>query len=58
MAIKKFRVRTNCLSCSKPVSGTAVVVMTQLPEDDDEERAFIVHAGCQNALVREPTLGK
>lgn len=53
METRKYRVRTTCLSCGKSVSGTAVVVVTKLPEDDSEERAFIVHEGCQNALIRD-----
>ena len=51
MEARKYRVRTTCLSCSKPVSGTAVVVVTQLPEDDNAERAFVIHEGCQNAII-------
>ena len=53
MESRKYRVRTDCLSCGTPVSGTAVVVVTQLPEDGDEQRAFIVHEGCRNAMIRE-----
>ena len=52
METRKYRVRTACLSCSKSISGIAVIVVRQLPEDDGEERAFIVHEGCQNSLVR------
>ena len=53
MEVRKYRVRTTCLSCGKGVSGTAVVVVTKLPEDNGEDRAFIVHEGCQNALIRD-----
>ena len=51
MGTRKYRLRTTCLSCSKPVSGTAVVVVTELPEDGNEQRAFVVHEGCQNAMI-------
>lgn len=53
MGTRRYRLRTTCLSCGKPVGGTAVVVVTQLPEDNDEQRAFVVHEGCQNATIRE-----
>ena len=52
METRKYRVRTTCLSCGKPVSATTVVVVTELPEDSDEERAFVVHEGCENAMIR------
>jgi hypothetical protein len=29
-----------------------VVVVTELPEDGGEERAFIVHEACQNAIIQ------
>ena len=54
MGTRKYRLRTTCLSCGKPVSGTAVVVVTELPEDGGEERALIVHEGRHHALVRDP----
>ena len=53
METRKYRVRTTCLSCGTPVSGTAVVVVTELPEDGDEERTFVVHESCQNAMIRD-----
>ena len=53
METRKYRLRTTCLSCGTPVSGTAVVVVTELPEDGDEQRAFVVHEGCQNAMIRD-----
>lgn len=49
----KDRVRTTCPSCGTPVSGTSVVVVTELPEDDGQTRAFVVHEGCQNAMIRD-----
>ena len=53
METRKYRVRTTCLSCDKPASGTAVGVVSELPEDSDEQRAFVVHEGCQNAMIRD-----
>ena len=53
MGTRKYRLKTTCLSCSKPVIGTVVVVVSELPEDGDVERAFIVHEGCQNAMIHE-----
>ncbi len=53
METAKYRVRTTCLSCGTPVSGTAVVVVTQLPEDYDQQRAFIVHEDCQDAMTMD-----
>ena len=53
METRKSRVRTTCISCGKNVSGIAVIVATEMPEDDGEERAFIIHEGCQNALVKD-----
>ena len=53
METRKYRLRTNCLSCGKPVGGGALVVVSELPEDGDAERGFIVHEGCQNAMIRE-----
>ena len=53
MEARKYRISTTCLSCGKPVRGTAVVVVTQLPEDDGEERALVVHEGCQNAMIQD-----
>ena len=53
METRKYRLRTTCLSCGKPVSGIAVIVATQLPEDGGEERAFMVHEDCQNALIKD-----
>lgn len=53
MGTRKYRLRTTCLSCGTPVSGTAVVVVTELPEDGDEPRAFIVHEGCQNSMIKD-----
>ena len=53
METRKYCFRTTCLSCGKPVSDTAVIVVTQIPEDGGEQRAFIVHEGCQNAMIRD-----
>ena len=53
METRKYRLRTTRLSCGKPVSGTAVVVVSELPEDRYAERAFVVHEGCQNAMLRD-----
>ena len=41
------------MSCRNPVGGIAVIVVTQLPEDDGEELAFLVHEDCQNALIKD-----
>ena len=30
-----------------------MVVVTELPEDDGQTRAFVVHEGCQNAMIRD-----
>ena len=51
MNVQKYRVRTKCLSCGYEVRGIAVVVVSRKPEDGNEERAFLVHEGCQNALL-------
>ena len=53
METRKYRLRTTCLSCGKLAGGTAVVVVSELPEDGDVERAIIAHKGCQNAMIRE-----
>ena len=53
METRKYRVRTTCLSCGKSVNGIAVVVVTELSDDDSEERTFIVREGCQNALIKD-----
>ena len=48
----KYRVRTTGMSCSKSVSGIVVAVVTTLLKDG-EERAFVVHEGCQNAMIKD-----
>lgn len=55
METRKYRIRTNCLSCDKSTSGIAVVVVTGLPEDGNEERAFTGHERCPNAMIQDPS---
>ena len=44
------------MSCSKSVSSIVVAVVTTLLKDG-EERAFVVHEGCQNAIIKDPPIG-
>ena len=52
MSVCKYRVRgTLCLSCGSRIKGPAVVVVTQVREDDYVARACIVHESCQSAML-------
>lgn len=55
METRKSRVRTNCLPCGKNVSGTAVVILTKLPEDSNDEYPCVAHEGRQNAPMLDQT---
>ena len=52
MSVQKYRIKVQCLSCRHEIRGTAVVVVSHTPEDQGEERAFLVHESCQDALIR------
>ena len=30
-----------------------MVVVTELPEDGNKQRAFVIHEGCQNPVMRD-----
>ena len=51
MPVSKYRVRSTCLSCNRPISGPAVAVVTTVKEDDHEPRAYLVLEGCQSAML-------
>ena len=53
MPVSKYRVRSTCLSCGHRTSGQAVAVFTTVREDDHQPRAYLVHEGCQSAMLRE-----
>ena len=53
MSISKHRVRSTCLSCGRRISGPAVAVVTKIKEDNHQPRAYLVHEGCQNAMLRD-----
>ena len=48
----KYRVRSTCLCYNRRISGPAVV-MTTVREDDHQPRAYLVHEGCQSAMLLE-----
>ena len=52
MSISKFRVRSSCLSCNRRITGQVVAVVTTVREDDHQPRAYLVHEGCQSAMLR------
>ena len=51
MPVSKCRVRSICWSCNRRISGPAVVVVTTVKEDDHQPRAYLVHEGCQSAML-------
>ena len=51
MSVSKYQVRSTCLSCNRRISGPAVVVVTTVREDDHQPRAYLVHEGCQTAML-------
>ena len=53
MPVSRYRVRSTCLSCNRRISGPAVAVVTTVREDDHQPRAYLVHEGCQSAMLRE-----
>ena len=53
MSVSKYQVRSTCLSCNRRISGPAVVVVTTVREDDHQPRAYLVHEGCQSAMLLE-----
>ena len=53
MPISKYRVRSTCPSFGHRISATAVAVVAKVKEDDHQPRAYLVHEGCQSALLKE-----
>ena len=53
MPVRKYRARAVCLACNKRATGPITIVVSDVPEDGQTERAFILHDDCQNALVRD-----
>ena len=53
MPTSKCRVRSTCLCYNRRISGPAVAVMTTVREDDHQPRAYLVHEGCQSAMLRD-----
>ena len=56
MPIAKYAVRPVCLSCNQRISGLTVAVVTTLPEDDHQPRAYLVHERCQSSMLRDVPL--
>ena len=53
MPVNKYIVSSTCWSCNRRVSGKVVAVVTTVREDDHQPRAYLVHEGCQSAMLRE-----
>ena len=53
MPVSKYRVRSTSLSCGRRISGQVVSVVTTISEDDRQPRAYLVHEGCQSAMLRD-----
>ena len=51
MPVSKYRVRSTCLSCNRRISGPAIAVLTTVREDDHQPKAYLVHEGCQSAML-------
>ena len=53
MPVSKYRVRSTCWSCNRRLSGPAVAVVTTVREDDHQPKAYLIHEGCQSAMLRD-----
>ena len=53
MPVSKYRVRSNCLSCGRRISGQVVAVVTTVRKYDHRPRAYLVRDGCQSAMLRD-----
>ena len=53
MPVSKYRVRSTCLSCNRRISGPAIAVLTTVREDDHQPMAYLIHEGCQSAVLRD-----
>ena len=51
MSSSKYRTRSTCLSCNRRISGPAVVVVTNVKEDDHTARAYRLHESCQSTML-------
>ena len=52
MSIRKYTVRSTCLSCNRRLRGSAVAVVTKVREDNHEARFYLVHESCQRTMLR------
>ena len=51
MPVSKYRAHSTCLSCNRRISGPAGAAVTTVREDAHQPRAYLVHEGCQSAML-------
>ena len=53
MPVKKFKVRSTCLSCGTKITGTTVALITEIKEDNQRVKAYLLHESCQSNMIRD-----